>query len=119
MLKTIARSIVWTVILIMAFECISSAVVMPAERSFKKVTIHQKDSKTSLVSAILSARAEEENEKNEEERDKIWAVELADFSKIATALSIFHSPEAHFSYYKHSIKAQPRKLFAFFCVLLI
>jgi hypothetical protein len=118
MLKVIARSIVWMVILIMTFECISSAIAMPDETSFQQVTVHQKGSKPSVFSAILSERAEE-TEKNEEERDKIFPIELADFSKIASALSIFHSPDAHLNFYAVNFKAHPKRLFAIFCVLLI
>jgi hypothetical protein len=118
MLKTLSRSIVWAVILIMTFECISSAIAKPADASIQHVTVHSKTEKPSVFAAMLSERAEE-TERNEEERDKIFSVELADFSKIATALSISHSPLSQLNFHETSYRAQPKRLFAIFCVLLI
>ncbi len=104
--------------MIMTLECISSAIVTFPESLQRQVTVHQKHEKPSLFTAILSEKSEEETEKDEEERDRLFSTELADFYQIASALSWFHSPHIHFIPFEYKCTAQPR-LFTLFCVLLI
>jgi hypothetical protein len=117
MLTVISRSIVWLVIVIMTCECISSAMVSFPQSS-NHLSVQKKSSKPSIFETILSVKSEEETEKNEQERDKVFPIEIADFSQIARALSIHFTPVVNLTPLLLS-EATGRKLFELFCVLII
>jgi hypothetical protein len=109
------KSIILTVVMLMAFQFITAAVV-PAERSQKSSAFYHPDSKPNSCFAFLAEKTEEG--RSEEERDKLDSFELLDLSRIAFTLSIAHTPPAHTVWYEHRSVSRPL-LFKINCNFLI
>jgi hypothetical protein len=118
MLKQISRAIVCLVILIMTCECVSAAVFSSTGSDIGRLAYHAKNTKSSVSTSVLFEKAEVESERGEEERDKVFTIELADLSQIAMVLSHFHSPRVHFIPNEHRQNSHP-PLFELFCILII
>jgi hypothetical protein len=115
MKEKVTSGIIFLVIMLMAFECITAAFI-PNERSEPgKTSIHSSSKPSSVFGTYLCERTEE---RYEEERDKFVTIELIDLSRIATLLSFAHTPLNTFTPYEHLFGDQP-KLFKMFCVYLI
>lgn len=107
------------VVLLMTVEFMGAAfTAFPVHRE-GKANYQSKPSRSSGIAFILFEKeAEEETERNEEEREKFIGAELVDFSRVAVLLSKFHTPRVHFSPCEQQFSIRP-PLFALHCVFLI
>jgi hypothetical protein len=113
----ITSGVVFLVIMLMTFECITAAFIPTEQAKEGKTSIHSSSKPSSLFGAYLCERTEEE-ERSEGERDKFLTIELVDLSRIATFLSFAHTPHHTFAPYEHLFGEQAQ-LFKMFCVYLI
>jgi hypothetical protein len=112
----IVRNVVRLVVLIMAFECISSALSPIQKQDGVQTTSFKKPSSASVLASIFFEKAEEE--RSEEENDHLLPVLLADFSCIAFQLSNVHSVYVPYTPLQQRFNKQP-SLFKLFCSFLI
>jgi hypothetical protein len=110
-----AKSIICLIIVLMIMECFIAALATPRSSDFDHKSVGSKSLSSALSSLLL---AETEEEKTEEEGDKSFAIEIADFSKITSFLSKIHTPHSQFIVYEHLDDHQP-SLFKMFCVFII
>jgi hypothetical protein len=118
MSKKIARSIIWLVVGIMTFICISAALTSSHNAVNQHDEFAEKEAKSSFLSSIVFEKAEEESEKTEEERDNVFTVELADLSQITMVLSYIHTPKVEFVPAEHLYDGFP-SLLTLLCTLNI
>lgn len=111
----VAKSLIHLIIVLMVFECFVAAFATPHSIDFNHTSIASKSSGSILSSALL---AETEEERSEEESSKALAVELEDFTKIASFLSQIHTLQEQFILDEQRDDHQP-PLFELFCVFII
>ncbi len=110
----VAKAFVHLIIVLMMLECFVVYLASPPSCDLNHETMGVK----SFISVLCSTLAETEEEKNEHASVKVFAVELADFSKIISFLSKTHTPHKHFIVFDHPDNHQG-PLFKLFRTLLI
>jgi hypothetical protein len=96
MYRTLAKTIVLLVILLMPLEIVRAAATDVPSTSDRTVTLHAETESWTLGS-FLFEKTEEETERSEEETDGMMRVILEDFSRIAVSLSFYHTPQVPFT----------------------
>jgi hypothetical protein len=96
MYRTVAKTIVFFVILLMPLEIVRAAATEVPSTSDRTLTLHAQTDAWSLDS-FLFEKTEEETERTEEETDGMMRVILEDFSRIAVSLSFYHTPQVPFT----------------------
>ena len=110
------RKLIRILILLISFQCISAAffTVQGSGNEVHAAALHSKHQKS--FSMIFEKAAEEE--RSEEEGDKFLAIELVDFSKLATLRSLGYTPHINSTPYEQRIAPQ-HQLFMLHCVFII
>jgi hypothetical protein len=92
-----ARTINLFVVVLMTLEILgASATALPSSSAYR-LSICSEESQASILGSFLFEKAEEENEKTEEENAHLTRVVLLDFASIALSLSAHHSPHYRLS----------------------
>ena len=103
----VARSIAFLVVFLMSLEVLGASVnALPPASDHTLTTISQKQS-PSLFGNLFFQEAEEESEKDEEEKDGTARVLLIDFSRIAFSLSFYHTPQVPLAAPKFQYDVRP------------
>jgi len=90
-----ARIVTTLVVLLMSLEIVGAAVTAFPTESSPSLAFHAKKMKGSSIVSLFLEKAEEENEKTEEEKEGMPGVLIADFSTIAISLCLFHTSRPH------------------------
>jgi hypothetical protein len=106
------------VVLIMSIDVVGAAVTVCPAESIDQPTLTSKRADTSLISSLFIEKAEEENEKSEEEKQSCSRIVLVDFSQIAFSLARFHTPHLYISRCSQTYDVRP-PLYAFHCIFII
>ncbi|HEY0656260.1 MAG TPA: hypothetical protein VGD65_24165 [Chryseosolibacter sp.] len=93
MQRRVARLINLVVVMLMSAEIIGASITATRATCGYAVNIVAEESGASLVGSVLFEKAEEENEKTEEENGHVTRALLIDFARIALSLSAHHSPQ--------------------------
>ena len=119
MLLKIAKYLNIFVVLLMTIDLAGAAFTAFPFHSEGKTSYQSKHSNSSGVAFMLFEKeAEEETEKNEEDREKFLGIELVDFSRAAVLLSNIHAQGLLFTPYAQLFSVRP-PLFVLHCVYLI
>lgn len=113
----IAINLLRLVLLLITIQCVTPVFAKAQSRDYHRIIAEHKSDHTSLFSAVLFEKMEEEK-KSEEEKGRFLTIELLDFSTIRTLLSQAHTPDFHISLVLDRFDLQP-PLFTLFCVFLI
>lgn len=112
------RFITSLVILLLSFEIFGAALTACATSDDGSFYFHAKKSSASVINSIFIEKAEEETEKNEEEKDGTARPVLVDFSRVVTSLSFRHTPQTEFTPFRFQYDVRP-PLHTINCVFLI
>lgn len=112
-----AKIVTALVVFLMIFEIVGAAVTSLPANSDHALNYHTKKP-SSVFSSFIFEKAEEENEKTEEEKDGMSRVVLIDFNRVAVSLSIRHTPQIHFTRSAFQYDVRP-SFHVLHCVFLI
>jgi hypothetical protein len=112
----ILKGLIQLVIILITFECVTPLFSSQDGHRSADLTLNSKKISTSLLNTTAFEKAEEE--RGEEERGKFCPMAIADFSRIATMLSVVHTPCTHLEVFEHVCESQP-PLFKLHRVFLI
>jgi hypothetical protein len=92
----IAKILCFLVVLLVTFDLIGAAVTACADNSNEQTSVQSKKPTSSIIVSFLIEKAEEEeDEKAEEKKTGRTTTVLADLSRIAISLSLFHTHNLH------------------------
>lgn len=80
------------IVAIMLLEIMGSVFIGFPSSCDHKLSIHNQKSAASVIAAFICEKAEEENEKTENEKAHSERMILIDFSRVAFTLSLRHTP---------------------------
>ena len=113
-----ARIINSLVVMLMLLEIFGAAVTAISFISHDSLSYHAAKPRASVIAAFLFEKAEEENEKTEEEREHSDRVVLVDFTWVASSLSSRHTSNDRISPVTTRYDLRP-PVYTLNCVLLI
>lgn len=90
----IAKVLSFLVVLLITFDLVGAAITARPVFLNDQTTMHSKKPSTSVIGSFILEKAEEENEKTEEESEGSSRTVLADFAHIAIFLSFFYTPRS-------------------------
>jgi hypothetical protein len=114
----VARSINVFVVLLMSLEILGASITALPSTAEYALSICSEDTASGGLGFLMFEKAEEENEKTEEENAHLHRPLLIDFSRIALSLSAFHSPAQieSTSFFRYTVRPPVHQLN---CVFLV
>jgi hypothetical protein len=101
----ILKGLIQLVIILITFECVTPLFSSQEGHRAAALTFNSKKISLPLFNTAAFEKAEEEC--GEEHRSKFCQILIADFTRIATMLSIVHTPRGHVEVFEHLCEFQP------------
>lgn len=114
----VARTVNLLVVVLMSFEILGASIMILPLTSRYDITLYSEELPSSLLDVILFEKAEEENEKTEEEKHCLSRAILVDLSLVKLSLSAYHSPHIHLEFSTSRYEVRP-PIHQLNCVFLI